>query len=142
MNRILSTTGLLLAGIFLLSACATSQNTSTDSTEKTSKQVTRPKDVAPGTADIRAQILSVDRSDDEVWKVKARVQRVLAYGQGAPILTPSQEIEIRVNIADKDETDRPDLKKGDRIEWNIKFSGEQMMGATGAGYWHLRTILE
>jgi hypothetical protein len=97
--------------------------------------------IAPGTANIRGEIKSINKSDSNHLVVTVRIQRVLEYGSSTPILTPSQEVNIRVNVSDSEEDDIPDIAEGYRVEWNISFK-EQMMGGSGTGEWEFRKDLE
>ncbi|MGM0588408.1 MAG: hypothetical protein ACQETE_08345 [Bacteroidota bacterium] len=130
----------LTSCLVLISACAGSQNTQKEDTSKTMAPTAKPP-IAPGTANIRGEVLSIDKSDADQWMVSIRIQRVLEYGSSTPILTPSQEVNVQLNVAGRDEGNIPDIAVGYRVEWNISFE-EQMMGGSGAGQWAFRKDLE
>ena len=93
-----------------------------DSAEEASPPPPPPKSLAPGTAKIEAQIVSVTETDSDIL-CKVMVNKVLRYGSSTKPIAKGSELDLHISMS---QTDYINLISEGTLNENYEFIVEQV----------------
>jgi hypothetical protein len=93
-----------------------------DSKSETNQPPPPPKSLAPGTAIIEAQVVSVTETDSDI-QCKVKVHKVLRYGSSTKPIANKSELNLHIS---KSQTDLIKLVSEGTLNENYEFTVEQV----------------
>jgi PBP1b-binding outer membrane lipoprotein LpoB len=127
---------LIIFSVILLSCCSSGDKKEGEDVKKTEENTHNiqppPLNLAPGTASISAEIISVDLKSIPK-KCEVKILKVNAYGSSTPVIASNSNIEITLPDNILKESEKDNLKAGKKCSFQIR--SIEKMGSESVSNW-------